>query len=1417
MDKAKIAYCKIYPAIGIVRVGDSTESKENEGWFIGPELNDSKSAESFIAKDRLSEFKYCERSENFSFKDSDGKIKKQAARFRIYAFDKNDNPIGELTSEQAQITWRVSLANKKASWFRFEGARKAINAFNGEKSDPDNDNLPSAIRNPSIGEIVLDEKNRNYLPSEKRTQFLEIKSEEKEIKGNSITEGPTLDGKFKNVKDVYLGELKTDEKGRLIVLGGNGISDAIDDKGESIKSKRWIRNYANNDDWFDDISDGPVKAEVILNDAKTSIEVKGGAWVVVAPPDFAPDVKNIVTLYDVMEEVAYNNPSLNNPTTPKLRKPALTNFQQDIKPVLINMHDQKWVSSKALKGHGSGKPGNFQKGNDPEQLIIDLTTDSPKGKMIREKIISHLRQPAYVRYVNLKPEKDKFEENEIIAQAKGTFMPPLSGDEGDVTDNEPATWLTLTYLQYERFMKWQAKPQNNPTDEPENNKWKIELDALTKTILGNCCGGAFFPGIEMTSTIRIPRIYSEAFRLNNSLLKAGDITKYMACPWQADFWECQQHWWPAQRPDNVIPDEEFDEIFGKFTEDVGENYEKVLFNRIRWDRGLGIKERPSNSYLISRILPEVPKDVSLPKYIDLISGLLGSSEDEKDKFLTKTTKFDSLGRIFSRLMGSNISPNYSPWRMKYVAQESLDSYSGLYFKPAIPSPEIALRDLFKDRVLKAELKKLGISSLLEIRQEWEFLTSKNQEVAGQISSSYRSAINKQIIESIKKILTSFVNSLKNSPDRENDKVTITEFVSALKDQSVKEIEEREYLFSDFTDKNDKYYIIRAVEMIENAVDNLYLWATNYSGDMDMVNDWKKMGFVVNNEFEWFDTVEEKTRRNLIRIEKDRSKYDGKSFRDYFYYLMNIQDFPDFIPYAKVIVNDVLLTAKNITDAIDIFDINHPESFVPYSKETFNAKMEEIYEILREQAAGALGWRTDRNRELAIRRIYDNAVFNQTDGAWLRFIANAGTIDKVNSLLFEVWSDEIGNGNPALHHGNLYTNLLESLGIYLPPINSRNYADNPAIDESGFIAPVFQLAISQHSEFFYPEIIGMTLFLEWEVLSLVPGIKRTEYLGLDAHFWQMHVGIDNPTHGHGAKAKEAVEIYLDRILKESGQAAVQSEWKRIWNGFVAFAIAGEGYFGSDLTIGRKHKGNPQDEIIKLIQRKAHYGGLNHNGKNLGGHRLNDLFDEPNFFVEELANSPYIVAGKPEESKLINYLTTYEGPMYKVFDEQDLELWKNWIVWLGKEGDTDTLKMYQSKAKSMYLLLQELRELARSVSGHNMYSINGSPIAKYFELGKIEELMKEFRDNDNNGWIKRWYPDKSPLIVDLARANRPMGAILDKRFPQIGNQIGRIIIMKWIEAGCPLLGEEDKAPEIPPPSKVWDGKRLLVQQIGMGAVH
>jgi hypothetical protein len=92
MSEKSIVNYKIHPGIGIARIGNSPDE-----FFIGPEsLGD------------ISE-------PSGGFKDKEGRIKRQACRFRIYGYNEQGNAVKEITLEDAEITWKVTLANTKAS------------------------------------------------------------------------------------------------------------------------------------------------------------------------------------------------------------------------------------------------------------------------------------------------------------------------------------------------------------------------------------------------------------------------------------------------------------------------------------------------------------------------------------------------------------------------------------------------------------------------------------------------------------------------------------------------------------------------------------------------------------------------------------------------------------------------------------------------------------------------------------------------------------------------------------------------------------------------------------------------------------------------------------------------------------------------------------------------------------------------------------------------------------------------------------------------------------------------------------------------------------------------------------------------------------------------------------------------------
>lgn len=1343
----EIAYCKIFPPIGIARVGNS---RERDGFFIGPEGIGTPGP-----------------SDERRFTDAAGAVLRQAARFRVYAFDTKDAVIGELTAQEAELTWSVSLANKKPEWFEFHGGAEALKQFETPEQES--------------GE----RRNASIKGAERRRRLVIDPGAPVTITGKGTCSSAAGEyafvGRFQDVKDVYLGELRTDEAGRLLVLGGRGHSAAVDETGAEVSGKKWITNYANNDFWHDDTSDGPIECKVKLDGR--DIPVKGRAWVLVTPPDFAPDITSVVTLHDVMEEVAFNQ-GLAHPGLPAPIGADDVEFWRDIYPILFRASAISWVSDLGLRGHAKGKAGDFTDETTLEQLS-DPHHES--GRLSREAIFKRIRKP-----------RELASKEEQAAQANGYYMPALSGNEGDATTGDPTTWLTVTALQYKRLEAWaqhRFRPgarhttvRTDPAHQP---------GILTRAALDACTGGPFYPGIEMTAISHSPLAYSEAYRPADHL-QAGDITKFMAVPWQADFFECNTHWWPAQRPDSVITDRSAEELLKSFPyEGTHGVLSRLMLVRQPWARGVEFR-RPDTASIEAFLFPppEQP-DGAQVDYID--------------------TLCDNLRTVFSELV-DNVQPREqtpaerlpSLERIQFLVQEQFDRFSGRYFHFVVPSPAE-----FQRSESQAEHPRKTAPKNASRRRR---AAAAHEQRADALPSRRADA---DYVEYIKNRCTDYCRAILEAISVSGETAAqyhqrITQLSNSVGGFTSGVGDYESLVREDFDVNSSHYHNLRMIELGQCSGDIVYLDWSDCSGDNGMVKHWSDLGFVVRRMFESPDQPDAKP--SAAYVETERNALEGLQYRDFYYMLCNIDQFPEMYEFSCKIVDQFLGVARHAIEHQTYTDSGAVilEKYFDYDKTTFEAKLEEIYDFYRDQAAHMKPWELDEARADIVKDRVHSGPYNQNDGAWLRFTANTGTLDDVRGFLFDVWSDEFGNGNPALHHGNLFTTFLRGLNITLPEVASRAYADHPKFNDGDFASPVFQMAISQNSDRYFPEIIGMTLFLEWEVLELAQTIKKLDYHGIDSQFWRMHVGIDNAVDGHGAKARNAVNVYLDNVLKESGNEAMQREWKRIWTGFVAFATAGMNYLGIDDVLAHRRPPTITDKIKSLMARKQHYGALNHANRKMGVNRINDWFDDLDGFVDELAHSAFVVPGNPEASRLLNYLTTFDGPMYEVFDADDDALWRAWILWLGRTGDTPVVKQYQTKAQSMLLLLRELRSSVVGTAGHLRYKLEGKPLHEWF-AGDLVEFMRALGKPDNP-WVVPWDAENSPLVRDFAAGSNRMAQALDTRFPVLGNQVGRLVIVRWINAGCPI--PEEPAPvsrirsePLAPRRRV----RTLVQEFGIGYVH
>lgn len=603
---------KIHPAIGVARVGNSPDS-----FYLSPERTGAPPID--CGADGLPIVKDGMEQPVTRYKDAKNRIRRQAARFRIYVYDdaspngrevKIGDTVGATQTKSGQvfggklvdIQWTVYLANKKSNWYEFQ----QLSGEHGyDSSHP--------LRNAGITDA--NQRQKLIIDPGPRT----VSWADKTQRTAGFTRGTSSgtpecfppDDLKPNVIDT-LGQLTSitdsDGKNRLLVLGGLGNSGSS----KSGFGEPYIQNYANNDGWFDDISDGPVTASLVIqvetidgNPAppkmQKTIPVNSSAWVITGYPRYAPQIVDLITMDDLVYDVAVRNSNFAPAIYSKgqYNRDYIVYFWRDIWPILQRPFSFQFVADidpmaggdPHQTGRGSG--GNF----DPTPLSIPpFAGEDPVDRKNR----ADRRMFLYSVLRKAGRENSLYSER---AQPGRTFfaMPLLCGD-NPLSNEVPSKFLRLTDTMLFLLRQWADGKFLNEEMEDIKPVPLPEGVALDRGVLGNVLGGAFCPGGEACWIMRNPAIYSAPYRINTSPsitpgslsqpnvvagadtpanisagLEPGDLTKYSAVPWQADFNECSTqdvdvtyenwnliepdstgdvfkdktwltYWWPAHRP-----------------------------------------------------------------------------------------------------------------------------------------------------------------------------------------------------------------------------------------------------------------------------------------------------------------------------------------------------------------------------------------------------------------------------------------------------------------------------------------------------------------------------------------------------------------------------------------------------------------------------------------------------------------------------------------------------------------------------------------------------------------------------------------------------------------------------------------------------------------------------------------------------
>ncbi len=542
----------IHPAIGVARLGNLAPDLADPGsWFLGPEVP------------------FETANAGRPYKGADGRMKKQAQRFRIYEFE-NGRAVREVTLEAAdvrEIRWTVHLANRKA-------------ALDPGSDDPvavpgviPPDYTPAKARNEGAEQAGL---SRAALAIDPGPRTVSRAAAERGAAGRmQACEGwiaMPSEARRAVYKRVAIGSIASEpETGRLLVFAGDGTSEGVENGG--FTDAAGLHDWRNNNGWYDDTADGRVGAVVTFADGReVALDApEQAAWVICAAPSYAPGFGYFTTLEDLSLDKTLGPPE------------GPVSFMRDVYPVLRAVSRLGWVNQKGALGHGAGKSGCYLRYGAMERL----SDAGEERRALRSAVFGRIRDPGSAF-------GDRDRELRLMPRVPEEVLALPWKEDFDVSK--------ITPRQYEALRRWAEGDFEADYDPSAEDPAPLEArpvaeqpSALDRGALEGTAGTPLYPGIESWRIMRDGEVYAAPLRFRAEM-RPGDMTMGNALPWQADFLDCDDNWWPVQRPTLVIRDGAAAAWAPPWTDAEGEeDYDKMVLNW--WKLGMVVAAADGSGYV----------------------------------------------------------------------------------------------------------------------------------------------------------------------------------------------------------------------------------------------------------------------------------------------------------------------------------------------------------------------------------------------------------------------------------------------------------------------------------------------------------------------------------------------------------------------------------------------------------------------------------------------------------------------------------------------------------------------------------------------------------------------------------------------------------------------------------------------------
>jgi hypothetical protein len=313
-------------------------------------------------------------------------------------------------------------------------------------------------------------------------------------------------------------------------------------------------------------------------------------------------------MYDVMHDALANR---------LMSKPGKPSFRNDILPLLRQCVDAQWVNAGFLALFGWKAAYEFLRSD----FLLKLSAAPGNGdpfKELRRQIFYSFRNPGGSAF-------DPLEWPPIYGDAFGSFDSPPGPREGFAIT--PTLYRLLGMWAEGNFDADYPGPFPDPKcldDIPENER----PTTLDRAALHFCMGGPFHPGCEMTWPMRRSSMYRAPFRIRErvgnspnadygdyltpevalafdgplSASGPGDISRWMAVPWQSDTDSCRSGYpgtpfppddfiptfWPSRVPNHVLTEDQYEIVLDE-QQPIEKRFE-AFHTRSLWLRNLDFEQ-----------------------------------------------------------------------------------------------------------------------------------------------------------------------------------------------------------------------------------------------------------------------------------------------------------------------------------------------------------------------------------------------------------------------------------------------------------------------------------------------------------------------------------------------------------------------------------------------------------------------------------------------------------------------------------------------------------------------------------------------------------------------------------------------------------------------------------------------------------